>query len=49
MNKKELEKELHKLVKLGLLETREVNGELKFKMTQLGERYVELNIFGGGE
>ena len=52
MNDAEIEKEMDKLVKLGLLEKRVVNGKAEFKLTQLGKRYVDLNIlpkFGGEE
>lgn len=52
MNNTEIEKEIDKLAKLGLLEKRVVNGKSEFKITQLGKRYVELNIlpkFGGEE
>lgn len=44
MNITEIEKEMDKLAKLGLLEKRVVNGRSEFKLTPLGERYVELNI-----
>ena len=44
MNNAEIGKEIDKLAKLGLLEKRVVNGELEFKLTQLGKRYVEMNI-----
>lgn len=44
MNDAEIEKEIDKLVKLGLLEKRVVNGHPEFKLTQLGKRYIELNI-----
>lgn len=40
----EIEKEIDKLVKLGLLEKRVVNGRSEFKITPLGKRYVEVNI-----
>lgn len=52
MNENEIEKEMDKLAKLGLLEKRVVNGKSEFKLTQLGEIYVETNIlskFGGEE
>ena len=51
MNKKEFEKEIDNLEKLGLVEKRIVNGETQIKITQLGKRYVELNILpkSGGE
>lgn len=44
MDNAEIEKEMDKLAKLGLLEKRVVNGRSEFKLTQLGKRYVELNI-----
>lgn len=44
MNDAEIEKEMDKLVKLGLLEKRIVNGRAEVKLTQLGKRYVEINI-----
>lgn len=47
MSDAELEKEIDKLVKLGLLEKRVVSGRPEFKLTQLGERYVETNILPG--
>lgn len=40
----EIEKEIDKLAKLGLLEKRVVNGRSEVKITQLGKRYVEINI-----
>lgn len=40
----EIEKEMDKLAKLGLLEKRVVNGKSEFKLTQLGRRYVETNM-----
>lgn len=51
MDNTEIEKEMDKLAKLGLLEKRVVNGRLEFKLTQLGRRYVETNILPnkGGE
>lgn len=51
MNSAEIEKEMDELAKLGLLEKRVVNGQLEFRLTQLGKRYVELNILPnkGGE
>lgn len=51
MNDFEIEKEIDKLTKLGLLEKRVVNGRSEFKLTQLGEMYVETNILPnkGGE
>lgn len=44
MNNTEIEKEMDKLAKLGLLEKRVVNGRSECKLTQLGKRYVEMNI-----
>lgn len=44
MNKAEIEKEVDRLTKLGLLEKRVVNGKTEVKLTQLGKRYVETNI-----
>ena len=44
MTDAEIEKEMNKLAKLGLLEKRVVNGRSEFKLTQLGEKYVETNI-----
>ena len=51
MSNDEIEKEMDRLAKLGLLEKRIVNGKLEFKLTQLGEKYVEMNILSneGGE
>ena len=51
MKNAEIEKEIDKLAKLGLLEKRVVNGRSEFKLTQLGKKYVELNILSnkGGE
>ena len=51
MNDAEIEKEIDRLTKLGLLEKRIVNGRPEFKLTQLGEKYVEINILSnnGGE
>lgn len=40
----EIEKEIDRLVKLGLLEKRVVNGESELKLTDLGKKYVEMNI-----
>lgn len=47
MNDDEIEKEIDKLVKFGLLKKRIVNGKPEFKLTQLGKRYVETNILTG--
>jgi len=52
MSDAEIEKEIDRLLNLGLIEKRVVNGRSEFKITQLGKRYVELNIlpkFGGEE
>lgn len=51
MSEEEIEKEMNRLAKLGLLEKRVVNGRPEFKLTQLGEMYVETNILSnkGGE
>lgn len=44
MNDAKIEKEIDRLVKLGLLEKRVVNGRPEVRLTQLGKRYVEINI-----
>lgn len=52
MNDAEIDKEIDKLVKLGLFEKRIVNGRLEIKITQLGKKYVETNLLpneGGKE
>ena len=51
MNNTEIEKEIDRLAKLGLLEKRVANGRVEFRLTQLGEKYVETNILPneGGE
>lgn len=49
MSEEEIEKEIGKLAKLGLLEKRVVNGRLEFKLTQLGKEYVEINILSNKE
>lgn len=44
MREKELNLEIEKLVKLGLLEKRITDGKTEIKITPLGKRYVELNL-----
>lgn len=44
MSEKELNSEIEKLVKLGLLEKRTTDGKTEIRITSLGKKYAELNL-----